>query len=199
MTGLDYPYRPSDGTEGALFMAKFCAACSREDTCQIWVTTMFLDADDPDYPPEWVTSDHKTSPPRTARCTAFKRGGYQEYVKGVEADISSGYYRAVDDPAAWDGMALRVQELERSLSAGREEWLLASNRVIELEQAQQEAAQYIDMLTREKGKGEAVIEWFWRESICPASALHVGPHSFEGWWEDLCAQYDAAHPAEEET
>lgn len=47
-------YRPSNGTEGEIFMKCFCSRCSREEGCTIWLDTMTYDTDDPEYPPEWI-------------------------------------------------------------------------------------------------------------------------------------------------
>lgn len=69
------PYRPSNGTEGEGFMARFCERCVRDraarqgnpaDGCEIIVATMCLQVDDPDYPTEWIVDD------MGPRCTAFK-------------------------------------------------------------------------------------------------------------------------------
>jgi len=62
-------YRPSNGTEGEGFMARFCANCRRDqdedEPCTIATWAMAVDADDPDYPTEWIVDE---SGPR---CTAF--------------------------------------------------------------------------------------------------------------------------------
>lgn len=62
------PYRPSNGTEGDLFMEAFCASCTRdgaERPCGILLMAFALDLDHPDYPQEWQRDE------RGARCTAF--------------------------------------------------------------------------------------------------------------------------------
>lgn len=64
------PYRPSNGTESAIFMARFCEQCARDSEdkpCQIIAKTLFLDIDHPDYPEEWI----KTSEFAKPKCTAF--------------------------------------------------------------------------------------------------------------------------------
>jgi hypothetical protein len=52
------PYRPSNNTEGAAFLARWCNQCTRDDVhdepCPIKVSTIFLKVTDPDYPQEWV-------------------------------------------------------------------------------------------------------------------------------------------------
>jgi hypothetical protein len=70
------PYRPSNGTEGEMFAEQFCYECKRdekfqetqngEDSCPINAAACFLDVDDPDYPPEWITDE------AGYRCTAFE-------------------------------------------------------------------------------------------------------------------------------
>lgn len=71
----DAPYRPSNGTEGEMFLSHYCSRCRRDrgsrsddgdDGCSIIVRTMALPIDHPDYPKEWVMSEN-----RTPRCTAF--------------------------------------------------------------------------------------------------------------------------------
>ena len=74
------PYRPSNGTEGAIFMASFCNRCSRDDafqkgegsSCPIVAATLTFNDDDPRYPPEWVRDIEDGEWPGTARCTAFE-------------------------------------------------------------------------------------------------------------------------------
>jgi len=70
------PYRPSNGTEGDIFMSRWCAQCKADqarregdeddDGCLIVVMTMAVDIAEPDYPKEW-RSDGPSGP----RCTAF--------------------------------------------------------------------------------------------------------------------------------
>ena len=50
--------RPSNGTEGEIFMAHFCDQCTHDDgdvtkACNIIARTMVFDIDDPEYPTEW--------------------------------------------------------------------------------------------------------------------------------------------------
>lgn len=64
------PYRPSNGTEGAIFMARFCDQCARhceDKPCEILGRTLLWSIDDEDYPKEWVQSAYGGNP----RCTAF--------------------------------------------------------------------------------------------------------------------------------
>lgn len=71
-------YRPSNGTEGELFMEEFCYRCKRderfqqtqaaEDGCSIVALSLVLDITDPDYPKEWIQDDDG----RNCRCTAFQ-------------------------------------------------------------------------------------------------------------------------------
>ena len=62
------PYRPSNGRQGARFMAAFCEHCAHENYCQIWPSAMVLDIGEEGYPPEW-THDSEGRP----TCTAFER------------------------------------------------------------------------------------------------------------------------------
>lgn len=66
-----YPYRPSNGTEGVMFMGRFCLKCKKDtDTCDIIFASECHDTTDPEYPPEWVSDDNigLVNP----RCTAFE-------------------------------------------------------------------------------------------------------------------------------
>ena len=65
-------YRPSNGSEGEMFRARWCAECKHDDYdagryCEILGATLCLMADDPDYPQEWTFDDdgHPI-------CTAFE-------------------------------------------------------------------------------------------------------------------------------
>ena len=68
---MTQPYRPSNGTEGAIFEARFCSHCLHfrgdddYDYCDIVVRAFALDIDDAGYPPEWVEDEGGP------RCTAF--------------------------------------------------------------------------------------------------------------------------------
>ena len=69
------PYRPSNGTEGDMFMAEWCEHCEhdsrwRDDPesagCPILCDTMIYHTRDPEYPKEWIY-DQEGRP----SCTAF--------------------------------------------------------------------------------------------------------------------------------
>ena len=68
-------YRPSNGYEGADFMAHFCDRCKRDeafqagtgDSCPIVAATMAYSVNDPEYPSEWVYDAEGY-----ALCTAFE-------------------------------------------------------------------------------------------------------------------------------
>lgn len=72
------PYRPSNGTEGEIFMAQWCDRCTinlnyrgdpdNEEPCQIMGDTMIYNVDDPQYPKEWILSPDSGQP----RCTAYR-------------------------------------------------------------------------------------------------------------------------------
>ena len=61
------PYRPSNGTEGDVFMEMFCYRCKHYDDCEIIVKTMAFEKDDPEYPKEW-----KFDAEGCPTCTAFE-------------------------------------------------------------------------------------------------------------------------------
>lgn len=66
------PYRPSNGTEGDIFMAEWCARCAHanfddEDrACMINLRAIAHQIDDPHYPAEWQFSNGGVP-----QCTAF--------------------------------------------------------------------------------------------------------------------------------
>ena len=54
----DQPWRPSNGTEGDIFISNVCRACKRnEQECDIIGLSMAYNKDDPEYPDEWVYGD----------------------------------------------------------------------------------------------------------------------------------------------
>jgi hypothetical protein len=61
-------YRPSNGSEGADFMADFCDRCAKDINggCPIVADTFVYAANDPKYPKEWVYGEHGPC------CTAFE-------------------------------------------------------------------------------------------------------------------------------
>jgi len=68
------PYRPGNGTEGAIFMDRFCCRCKRDedfqsgtgDSCEIAALSIAFRIGDPEYPKEWIEDD------QGPRCTAFE-------------------------------------------------------------------------------------------------------------------------------
>ena len=62
-------YRPSNGTEGMIFMDKFCDQCVYDlsENCDILADTFCYDVDDPEYPEEWICDEDLQNP----RCTKF--------------------------------------------------------------------------------------------------------------------------------
>ena len=68
-------YRPSNGSEGADFIDRWCAGCRRDtdyrrgdgDSCKIVADTMAYDEDDPRYPVEWTYAADDTP-----YCAAFE-------------------------------------------------------------------------------------------------------------------------------
>ena len=78
-------YRPSNGTEGDIFMQNWCCHCARDKVlsegldfdecdgdqiCNIIANTMAFDIDDVAYPVEWV---YKNKQPV---CSAFIQAGH---------------------------------------------------------------------------------------------------------------------------
>lgn len=74
------PYRPSNGTEGQMFIEAWCANCARDARfkdgegkgCSILGRTLLFDLSDPLYPVEWIRAANDDEWPGTARCTAFR-------------------------------------------------------------------------------------------------------------------------------
>ncbi len=60
-----HPYRPSNGTEGIGFMARWCDQCCRDeafrndegDSCPIAAAAMVFMLGHPEYPTEWIADD----------------------------------------------------------------------------------------------------------------------------------------------
>lgn len=69
-------YRPSNGSEGECFRAKFCDRCEHDDAhnfreqgeklCPILGNSLLLDINDPQYPQEWQYQDGQPT------CTSFQ-------------------------------------------------------------------------------------------------------------------------------
>ena len=54
-------YRPSNGTEGAMFQDMFCCQCTKDNLddegkggCEIILLSMCHNRDEPEYPKEWI-------------------------------------------------------------------------------------------------------------------------------------------------
>ena len=69
---MSTPYRPSNGTEGDMFMSKFCDKCAKcnmhdddKDPCKILGASMMYNISDPEYPKEWIEDENGP------KCTAF--------------------------------------------------------------------------------------------------------------------------------
>ncbi len=80
MSALE-PYRPSNGTEGEIFKARFCDRCVKssrdpeDEPCPIEAATFFFDIGEEGYPPEWVCEPYTGDIERyllSPRCTAFQ-------------------------------------------------------------------------------------------------------------------------------
>ncbi len=61
-------YRPSNGTEGEMFMERWCYHCVHEQTCGIILKTLLFDVEDLEYPGEWQYGTNGQP-----KCTAFER------------------------------------------------------------------------------------------------------------------------------
>jgi hypothetical protein len=68
-------YRPSNGTEGEIFIAKFCAHCKHDhpeigDYCKILNATLMYTTREKEYPQQWIyEDDHNIF---SGRCTSFE-------------------------------------------------------------------------------------------------------------------------------
>jgi hypothetical protein len=78
---MSTPYRPSNGTEGDLFQAKFCDRCQKQKRCTILPKTMAFDVGDPGYPPQWIRDDAGDP-----TCTAFAPYGTPRPKRRIRPD-----------------------------------------------------------------------------------------------------------------
>lgn len=62
------PYRPSNSTDGDIFIAEFCSRCTGffGGHCTILMRMMAFDVEDPEYPKQLVCTDSGPT------CTSFK-------------------------------------------------------------------------------------------------------------------------------
>lgn len=73
---MSKPYQPSNGTEGEIFMSRFCQECqhdnldpeTHEGGCDILLRTMAFSVGDDEYPSEWIIGTDGLP-----TCTAFER------------------------------------------------------------------------------------------------------------------------------
>ena len=63
------PYRPSNGTEGEIFMADWCDVCSKHKDCPILTATLCYEVSEPEYPRDFWVYDAGGRP----KCKAFQR------------------------------------------------------------------------------------------------------------------------------
>jgi hypothetical protein len=71
------PYRPSNGTEGMIFMEEWCDTCAKENGdrhCSILGKSMFLFTTDKGYPKELIYN-HDGSPVCLAHRTTWAKTG----------------------------------------------------------------------------------------------------------------------------
>lgn len=59
-------YKPANGTEGDIFMSRWCDGCSKQEDCMIPHITIFIDEDDAEYPQQWIYEND------VPICTAFE-------------------------------------------------------------------------------------------------------------------------------
>lgn len=78
------PYRPSNGTEGEIFMHNWCERCTRDAAhrrnadapgCKIIAYMMAFDIDDPEYPKQIVRTAGVPWGEGNPRCTSFREVG----------------------------------------------------------------------------------------------------------------------------
>lgn len=70
---MSEPYRPSNGTDGCIFMAQFCDRCARhtdDNPCQILGRMFAFDLKDEEYPKEIQRDEH--GPKCTSFCTEIE-------------------------------------------------------------------------------------------------------------------------------
>ena len=81
------PYRPSNGTEGAIFDDAWCARCEHDAAwrrdesavpCDILSRSLAYGINDPGYPIEWIEDDGPYDQDTNPRCTAFVETGTEE-------------------------------------------------------------------------------------------------------------------------
>ena len=75
---MSKPYQPGSGTEGCIFMDRFCDRCVHDaayqdnpesgEGCSLIVNAMAYDIGDEKYPKEWIEDDDGDNP----RCTKFE-------------------------------------------------------------------------------------------------------------------------------
>lgn len=93
--GLIKPYRPSNGTEGCWFDAKFCENCRHDSawrrqeiedrimtakSCKVLMYAMGFDIDDSEDPKEWIY-DKNDEP----TCTKFSSKKNKQYIKKAKS------------------------------------------------------------------------------------------------------------------
>jgi len=70
MTTKGQKYRPSNSTEGMMFMEDFCDQCADGGECKISMRAMIYDVEDKEYPEQWQYDEHGKPV-----CTEFKKRG----------------------------------------------------------------------------------------------------------------------------
>jgi hypothetical protein len=78
------PYRPSNGTEGDMFMANWCERCTKDRArrrsvdhagCRILSYMMAFHIEDPEFPKQIVRTADVPYIESDPRCTAFRASG----------------------------------------------------------------------------------------------------------------------------
>jgi hypothetical protein len=84
-------WRPSNGTEGEMFISAQCDGCKRWNggDCKILMKTMFFDPDEEDYPSEWCYADDGQP-----TCTAFAK---REERKPVRCKLTPDMFGSTGD------------------------------------------------------------------------------------------------------
>jgi hypothetical protein len=78
-------FRPSNGTEGEMFMERWCHQCVKDinGDCNIITDAMMFDIDDHEYPRAWIHD--ATGQPS---CTAFQEIGVDPAIKPAPGQLS---------------------------------------------------------------------------------------------------------------
>lgn len=76
---MENKYRPANGTDGMIFMDKFCSNCCRKTRCNIMDNSMIFDKKDKQYPKQLVLDESGNG-----TCTNFNKERVRFIEKPVE-------------------------------------------------------------------------------------------------------------------